>query len=107
MSSFSKAFSTSTSLSLSFLSTLPSVHDDVQLCQWLRTRDGRLKLGDFNRAEIMDYDENKKKYCRYENGGVFGTVSSESRMFYLEIKCIALTFVLNVFGESLLAVSRP
>lgn len=36
-----------------------SVHDDVQLCQWLRTRDGKLKLGDFNRAEVMDFDREK------------------------------------------------
>jgi thiamine kinase-like enzyme len=24
------------------------VHNDIQLRQWLRTREGRLKLGDFN-----------------------------------------------------------
>ena len=44
------------------------VHDDVQLCQWLRTKNGRIKLGDFNRAEIMDYDPMKKQYCKYNNG---------------------------------------
>lgn len=48
------------------------VHDDVQLCQWLRTKDGRIKLGDFNRAEVMEYDLKKKKYCRYINGGCYG-----------------------------------
>jgi len=32
------------------------VHDDVQPCQWLRTPDGHLKLGDFNRATIMQWD---------------------------------------------------
>ena len=31
------------------------VHDDVQLCQWLRTRDGVIKLGDFNRAEFSEF----------------------------------------------------
>lgn len=30
------------------------VHDDVQLCQWLKTRDGVIKLGDFNRAEFSE-----------------------------------------------------
>jgi hypothetical protein len=51
------------------------VHDDVQLCQWLRTRDGTLKLGDFNRAEVMDYNIEKKEYCRYDNGHAYGNVS--------------------------------
>jgi hypothetical protein len=31
------------------------VHDDVQLCQWLKTRDGVIKLGDFNRAEFSEF----------------------------------------------------
>ena len=31
------------------------VHDDVQLCQWLKTRDGVIKLGDFNRAEFSKF----------------------------------------------------
>lgn len=48
------------------------VHDDVQLCQWLRNADGDLKLGDFNRAEIMDYDEDKREYCVYNNGRGWG-----------------------------------
>jgi hypothetical protein len=59
-----------------FFCRFERVHDDVQLCQWLRTRDGTLKLGDFNRAEIMDYDIEKKEYCRYNNGHAFGNVSS-------------------------------
>ena len=33
------------------------VHDDVQLCQWLKTRDGVIKLGDFNRAEFSKFLE--------------------------------------------------
>ena len=57
-------------------SFLSSVHDDVQLCQWLRTRDGRLKLGDFNRAEVMEFDIDKQKYCPYYNGDCYGNVSS-------------------------------
>eukprot|EP00980_Cylindrotheca_fusiformis_P012565 scaffold3084_cov144-Cylindrotheca_fusiformis.AAC.13 len=48
------------------------VHDDVQLCQWLRKKDGTLKLGDFNRAEIMDYNVEKNEYCKYVNGECFG-----------------------------------
>lgn len=44
------------------------VHDDVQMCQWLRTPDGRLKLGDFNRATIMQWDLVKGEYCKFNNG---------------------------------------
>jgi len=44
------------------------VHDDVQLCQWLRTAEGHLKLGDFNRATIMQWDLIQGGYCRFNNG---------------------------------------
>ena len=47
------------------------VHDDVQMCQWLRTPDGRLKLGDFNRATIMSWDLLKGEYCKFNNGEAF------------------------------------
>lgn len=57
------------------------VHDDVQLCQWLRTRDGRLVLGDFNRAQIMDWNEKKGEYCLYNNGYAFGNVSGDMMCF--------------------------
>jgi hypothetical protein len=46
-----------------------SVHDDVQLAQWLRNNDGRIKLGDFNRAKFLTYDAKKEQYCRYDYGG--------------------------------------
>mmetsp|Transcript_9348 Transcript_9348/g.21083 ORF Transcript_9348/g.21083 Transcript_9348/m.21083 type:complete len:691 (+) Transcript_9348:93-2165(+) len=47
------------------------VHDDVQLCQWLHTPDGRLKLGDFNRATFMQWDTVKGEYCKFNNGPAF------------------------------------
>ncbi|KAL7544377.1 hypothetical protein ACHAWF_007762, partial [Thalassiosira exigua] len=47
------------------------VHDDVQMCQWLRTPEGHLKLGDFNRATIMQWDEVRGGYCRFNNGEAF------------------------------------
>lgn len=50
------------------------VHDDVQLCQWLRTKDDRLVLGDFNRAEIMSWNKTSGKYCKYNNGYAYGNV---------------------------------
>lgn len=50
------------------------VHDDVQLCQWLRTKDDKLILGDFNRAEIPKYDADEEEYCMYNNGHAYGNV---------------------------------
>ncbi|CAJ1942930.1 unnamed protein product [Cylindrotheca closterium] len=52
------------------------VHDDVQLCQWLRTKDGFLKLGDFNRAEVMNFNSTSGEYCKYQNGPGFGNYRS-------------------------------
>ena len=48
------------------------VHDDVQMCQWLRRPDGHLVLGDFNRATIMQYDLQRNEYCKFNNGKGFG-----------------------------------
>lgn len=54
------------------------VHDDIQLCQWLRNRDGKLKLGDFNRARVLQWDRRKQKYCPYNNGK--GTLVSNYKL---------------------------
>lgn len=43
------------------------VHDDIQMTQFLFTPDGHLKLNDFNRAEIMLWNEEDNEYCRYRN----------------------------------------
>ena len=44
------------------------VHDDIDLGQYLRTSDGRIKLNDFNRAKALLYDSIKEEYCNYYNG---------------------------------------
>ena len=48
------------------------VHDDIDLGQYLRTPDGRIKLNDFNRAKIQLWDPVKKQYCKYYNGHIGG-----------------------------------
>lgn len=48
------------------------VHDDIQLCQWMTTVDGKHKLGDFNRATIMQWDEINGQYCKFNNGKGYG-----------------------------------
>jgi hypothetical protein len=73
------------------------VHDDVQLCQWLRTRDGTIKLGDFNRAEVMNYNMEKKEYCRYSNGQAYGNVSVFERQSKtsLTLECLIVLLLQN------------
>jgi hypothetical protein len=43
------------------------VHDDIQMSQFLFTQDMHLKLNDFNRAEVMTFNEDENEYCRYTN----------------------------------------
>ncbi|GAX24697.1 hypothetical protein FisN_4Hh255 [Fistulifera solaris] len=43
------------------------VHDDIHLGQFLLDDYGHLKLQDFNRAEIMLWNEEDGEYCRYRN----------------------------------------
>jgi serine/threonine protein kinase len=62
------------------------VHDDIQPCQFLRNERGEMKLNDFNRGEVMLFDDGSGgrlnehgetgEYCRYNNGGVYGNARS-------------------------------
>lgn len=52
------------------------VHGDIQLSQFLFSRDGQLKLNDFNRAEILLWDTEKRGYCRYMVGLSYGNLRS-------------------------------
>jgi len=55
------------------------IHNDIQLQQWLRTSNDKgtsqLKLGDFNRATIPEWNVREKRYCKYSNGAAYGNVS--------------------------------
>ena len=80
------------------------VHDDVKAAQFLITDEGGVKLNDFNRAEIMLFNEKDQEYCRYRNGGAHGNVSSHvpgSSSDDLCINPLALTYCLHnfVFGS--------
>lgn len=44
------------------------IHDDIQLSQFLLAPNGRVKFNDFNRAEIMQFDQQHNQYCKYYNG---------------------------------------
>ena len=61
------------------------VHDDIQLCQFLQSKDGILKLNDFNRAEVMLWDENNQDYCKYYNGLAYGNVSIAFDLISMEL----------------------
>lgn len=52
------------------------VHDDIQLCQFLYDKQNNLKLNDFNRAEIMLWNQQQQQYCKYHNGKVWGNYRS-------------------------------
>jgi hypothetical protein len=41
-------------------------HGDVYPSQWLRTYSGKLKLNDFNAAEVPEYDPVNQRYCTFE-----------------------------------------
>lgn len=53
------------------LISAPLLKSTVRFGQWLHTTDGRLKLGDFNRATIMQWDTIKGEYCKFNNGEAF------------------------------------
>jgi serine/threonine protein kinase len=52
------------------------VHDDIYLSQFLLTEKGTVKLNDFNRAEIMLWNEKDQEYCKYRNEPGGGNVST-------------------------------
>jgi len=52
------------------------LHGDIQLSQYLFSRDGQLKLNDFNRAEVLLWDTEKRDYCRYTIGLSYGNLRS-------------------------------
>jgi hypothetical protein len=41
-------------------------HGDVYPSQWLRTYGGKLKLNDFNAAEVQEYDSVHQRYCTFD-----------------------------------------
>jgi hypothetical protein len=54
------------------------VHCDVQIAQWLRSwgTPHRIKLSDFNRAEILLFNSQRNKYCPLDNGNGAGNFRS-------------------------------
>lgn len=73
---------------------------DIQLCQWLETNDGHLKLGDFNRAEIPLFDPEKHEYCKYNNGHGYGNYRSPEEFAAkdLDEKIDIWSFGNNIYG---------
>jgi serine/threonine protein kinase len=51
------------------------IHGDIHPVQWLRSKDGKLKLNDFNNAEILDWNRKEKSYCKADRGSWGGMVS--------------------------------
>jgi len=66
------------------------VHDDIQLSQFLLAADGSLKLNDFNRAEIMLYNEKDQEYCGYRNNPGRGDVSGSHKLHGQYLSCLTV-----------------
>lgn len=60
------------------------VHGDIHPVQWLRTRDGKLKLNDFNNAEILDWSRERNDYCQADRGTWGGMVNTGHPRFSLD-----------------------
>jgi serine/threonine protein kinase len=57
------------------------VHNDISPSQFLFDSDGNIKLNDFNRAEIMLWNEETKEYCKYRNGAANGNYRAPEEYF--------------------------
>jgi serine/threonine protein kinase len=42
------------------------VHGDIYVDQWMRTRNGKIKLNDFNLGQILDWNPSKQHYCKFD-----------------------------------------
>lgn len=73
------------------------VHDDIQLSQFLMSSSGQLKLNDFNRAEIMLWNDKDQEYCKYRNHPGGGDVSLDNR-FFTHDKYLSQSTLSNISG---------
>jgi serine/threonine protein kinase len=53
------------------------VHGDIYVDQWLRARNGKIKLNDFNLGHILDWNPIEQDYCKFD-GGKFGEAPLKS-----------------------------
>jgi len=85
------------------------VHDDIQLSQFLWTDETKsaVKLNDFNRAEVMFWDEVREEYCMYRNGRAHGDVSGGSKLFLNDLITLGSSCSqLSIFLKLAVAVAR-
>lgn len=75
------------------------IHDDIQLSQFLWTDETKtaVKLNDFNRAEVMFWDEDHEEYCKYRNGKGHGDVSDT---LALNAVCLGCAFGFSRLSSS-------
>ena len=84
------------------------VHDDIQLSQFLWTDETKtaVKLNDFNRAEVMFWDEEHWEYCKYRNGRGHGDVSGfETPVLFLSLTLVSCCLTLFSFFTNRLFLS--
>ena len=77
------------------------LHGDTHPEQWLRAKDGSLKLNDFNNAEILDYNQEEDIYCK--EWRQYGGFVSLVKMFVVSLQIlINLTSVCFVFFNTII-----
>jgi hypothetical protein len=71
------------------------VHDDIQLSQFLWTDESKtaMKLNDFNRAEVMFWDDENEEYCKYHNGVGAGDVSCFVFKLLCFLRCVLVSIM--------------
>ena len=75
------------------------VHGDVYLAQFMLSRDRTtIKLNDFNRAEIMQWDDENQDYCKYQKVGLRGNVSGQTRCTVV-CTCPAIVWIRSFFSS--------
>jgi serine/threonine protein kinase len=76
------------------------VHNDISPSQFLFDRNGNIKLNDFNRAEIMLWNEQTKEYCKYRNGAANGNYRAPEEYFDkpLDEKIDVYSFGNNIYA---------
>jgi serine/threonine protein kinase len=57
------------------------VHGDIKVDhQWLRARNGKIKLNDFNLGHILDWNPIKQRYCNFDGGTFVAPLKSPEEL---------------------------
>jgi serine/threonine protein kinase len=79
------------------------VHQDIKMDQFFWNNEKkRVKLSDFNRAEIMLWDDKKQDYCRYGEDEKRNVSRIDTRRIFLAITTCFSHYELIRYGQSVI-----